>query len=260
LTITRFDMKERDSSSAARLVSAAGDRRSGDASRAETAMAIEFVASLFRNHDTTDSSTSPCSVPEWNVTFPGLSLQPPEQQQDEENAASRNGGPASSTQKHVHNPTTTTRHAAEVHAVTLLSRPSRNSLRENAFASFVTLVNARLKAYVRRWPAVAGLLQYRILPMTLLSRLEVLQQEQKTSNPEDNNKNDASNTKTTNETATTTKLAVCCWSMAMDLILEGGPTKSDASKDGPDDMTSNPSISVSFSTLGSISRGTSKFT
>lgn len=193
----------------------------------ERAVSVEFIASLFRHDGDIDTSDSG-----WNVTFPGLSLQ---QDSAEEKAVDKEVDHHSS------------KLAAEAHAVSLLARPSNQNLRENAFGSFLTLVNARLHAYVRRWPAVASLLQYQITPMTLLSRLEVLSPS--STNTEECD--DASN-------ASNSTLAVCCWSMAMDLVLE---MPVDATLDGNNDtndvsLVKSPVISVSFSTLGSISQGT----
>jgi hypothetical protein len=236
-------MMERDSSAARLKVTNATTSPGigvGVIHSVETAMAVEFVASLFRHVNDGNASTSFVTVPGWNVTFPGLSLQPPDPDTAVTNAS-----------HHHHHDHPATRRAAEAHAVDLLRRPiaiqQNASLRTNAYHSFVTLVEARLQAYVRRWPAVAGVLQYRILPATLLSRFEVLKGTTTDNDEEDHTKkNDP----------TTTKLAVCCWSMAMDLILEpGGPADHDAG-DEEDRPPNHPTMSVSFSTLGSILRGT----
>jgi hypothetical protein len=235
-------MMERDSSSARLKVTTTTTTPGGVGGvirSAETAMAVEFVASLFHHVNDGNESTSFLTVPDWNVTFPGLSLQPPDPEAEEKNAS-----------HHHHHDHPATRRAAEAHAVELLRRPAtfrHASLRENAYHSFVTLVEARLQAYVRRWPAVAGLLKYRILPAALLSRFEVLK-----GTTTDNNDDDD---RTKKNDPTTTKLAVCCWSMAMDLILEpGGPADHDAGEEGRPNH--HATMSVSFSTLGSILRGT----
>lgn len=198
----------------------------GPSAKSERTVSPEFIASLFQNTNDLDNDTF---VSGWDVNFPGLSL-------EQDSKSTKEGD------KHHH----TSKDEAEAHAVTLLARPSNKILRENAYSSFITLVNARLHAYVRRWPALTSLLQYQISPTTLLSRLEVLSP----SSTSSNECSDVSNRKS--------KVAMCCWSMAMDLKLEKpcDAIKAQCHEDtARRSSTKSPVISVSFSTLGSISQG-----